>query len=195
MKIILNEVSIGQVASLARIPIMFRVERVLDVTRPEIDQAGFALSERTIPSPYLKDYDTIPGEGPTHWARHFDLSNWGFIQAQVAGCLVGGAVIAYRTAKVSLLEGREDLAVLWDIRVSPESRGQGIGSALFRAVEAWALARACRQLKVETQNINVPARRFYRHHGCTLKAVNRSAYPGLPGEIQLLWSKDISPAH
>ncbi len=195
MKFELGEAPIGKVASLARIPIAFRVEQVLDVTRTENGQGGFVLTARSIPTPYLKDYDAIPGEGPSQWARHFDLSHWGFIEARVAGRLVGGAVIAFRTANIIMLEGREDLAVLWDIRVSPDSRGRGIGSALFRAAEAWALANGCRQLKVETQNINLPACRFYEHHGCALKTVNRFAYPGFPEEIQLLWSKDISPAH
>jgi Acetyltransferase (GNAT) family len=33
--------------------------------------------------------------------------------------------------------GRDDVAVLWDIRVSPRERGGGIGSALFRAAGDW----------------------------------------------------------
>ena len=84
------------------------------------------------------------------------------------------------------------MAVLWDIRVSPEARGRGVGSALFAAAEAWAKARGCRELKVETQNVNVPACRFYMRQGCVLGAVNRRAYPGLPAEIQLLWYKDLT---
>lgn len=193
MKVELSEVPIREVATLARISIAFRVERILDVTRPGDAQDGFALSERPIPVPYLKDYDAIPGEGPTQWARHFDLSNWCFIQAWTGGRFVGGAVIAYRTAAITLLENRDDLCVLWDIRVSPDSRGQGIGSALFQAAETWATTKGCGQLKVETQNINVPACRFYKRHGCKLKTVNRFAYSGFPEEIQLLWSKDLSP--
>jgi GNAT superfamily N-acetyltransferase len=52
--------------------------------------------------------------------------------------------------------GRDDVAVLWDIRVSPRERGRGIGSALFRAAGDWARARGCRWFKIETQNVNVP---------------------------------------
>jgi hypothetical protein len=40
--------------------------------------------------------------------------------------------------------------------------------------------------------INVPACKFYQGHGFMLKAVNRFVYPELPGEIQLLWYKDLS---
>jgi GNAT superfamily N-acetyltransferase len=90
-----------------------------------------------------------------------------------------------------MLEGRSDLTVLWDIRVSPDVRGTGIGSRLVQSSEAWAISKGCRQLKVETQNINVPACAFYQAQGFILKAVDRFAYPELPGEIQLLWYKDL----
>lgn len=69
----------------------------------------------------------------------------------------GRATIAFNTPGLRLLEGRRDLSVLWDIRVAPDARGKGIGSALFERVEVWAKANGCCQLKVETQNINVRA--------------------------------------
>jgi ribosomal protein S18 acetylase RimI-like enzyme len=81
--------------------------------------------------------------------------------------------------------------VLWDIRVSPQERGAGIGSALFRAAGNWARARGCRHLEIETQNVNVPACRFYRKMGCTLGAIDRFAYSGQPAEVQLLWWKTL----
>jgi ribosomal protein S18 acetylase RimI-like enzyme len=90
-----------------------------------------------------------------------------------------------------MLEGRDDLAVLWDIRVSPEYRRHGIGAMLFGAAEAWARSRQCRELKVETQNINVPACKFYWRMGCKLEKVTHRAYPNLPDENQLLWYKRI----
>jgi len=55
--------------------------------------------------------------------------------------------------------------VLWDIRVSAAERGTGIGSALFRAAEDWARARGCGWLKIETQNVNAAACRFYQKMG------------------------------
>ena len=48
------------------------------------------------------------------------------------------------------------------------------------------------QLKIETQNTNVRACRFYERQGCQLRAIHRAAYPELPEEIQLLWYKDLS---
>jgi ribosomal protein S18 acetylase RimI-like enzyme len=100
-------------------------------------------------------------------------------------------VVAWSTPGVHLLDGRDDVAVLWDIRVSPAHRGTGVGSALFRAAESWAAARGCDWLKIETQNINVRACRFYRRMGCTLGAIDRFAYPELPDEVQLLWWKAV----
>jgi ribosomal protein S18 acetylase RimI-like enzyme len=91
-----------------------------------------------------------------------------------------------------MLAGRDDVAVLWDIRVSPRERGSGIGSALFRAAGDWASARGCRRFKIETQNVNVPACRFYQKMGCTLGAIDRFTYAGQPDEVQLLWWKTLT---
>jgi GNAT superfamily N-acetyltransferase len=156
--------------------------------------AGFDLVERLLTVPYTKDYDSLHGNHPTDWERLFDLSNWALLSAWRNGQRVGGAAIAFRSCGVHLLEERTDLAVLWDLRVSAGMRSQGIGSALFSAVERWASSRGCSQLKVETQNTNVGACRFYRSRGCTLGAVHRFAYPNLPDEVQLLWYKDLSVA-
>jgi ribosomal protein S18 acetylase RimI-like enzyme len=104
---------------------------------------------------------------------------------------VGGAVAAWNTPSVDMLEGRSDLAVLWDVRVDPEYRERGVGHCLFTAVTDWARTRGCRTLKVETQNINVPACRFYARQGCELRTIRSDAYPDLPDEVQLLWYKRL----
>lgn len=151
-------------AEYAAVSIAFEVRRVLDVEVIDGGLGGFALSERAVDVPYVKDYDADDG-GPARWRERFDLSHWGFLGARIDGRLVGGAAVAWDTPGVTMLEGRRDPAVLWDIRVAPEVRGTGVGAALFRAAEAWAAARGCRRLKVETQNINVPACRFLRAAG------------------------------
>src|SRR5713226_850463 len=153
MGIELREESITTVEELADVPIAFQVDRVFDVAARNNGSGEFVLSERRLDVPYVKDYDAIHGEGPTQWAKRFDVANWGLIGAYSDGGRVGGAVVAFNTEDVIVLEGRRDLAVVWDLRVSPRLRGQGVGSALFQAAEAWANARGCRELKVETQNI------------------------------------------
>jgi GNAT superfamily N-acetyltransferase len=177
------------VAEYALLPIAFRVDHVLDVTARA--DGGFALSARRLDNPYVKDYDAVDGEGPLTWARRFDVSNWTLFTARMAGSRVGGATVAFDTPGLTMLEGRRDLSVLWDIRVIPDARGKGIGSVLFKSVEAWSQMQRCRQLKVETQNINARACGFYARHGCQLRAVRRAAYPSRPEEIQLLWYKDL----
>jgi GNAT superfamily N-acetyltransferase len=189
MTIDVTEEPMTALAEYALLPIAFSVEQVLDVTARA--EGGFTMSARRLEVPYVKDYDAVDGEGPLHWSDRFDVSNWTLFTARVAGSRIGGATVAFDTPGVTMLEGRRDLSVLWDIRVAPNARGKGIGSALFERVEAWARARRCRQLKVETQNINVPACGFYLRQGCELRAVDHAAYPELPEEIQLLWYKDL----
>ena len=181
----------GGLAEHGRISIAFVVDRILEGILADGGLGGIGLSETPVATPYVKDYDAIDGEGPARWAGCFDISNWGMIGAYQDGVRVGGAVIALRTAGLHMLASRDDLAVLWDIRVAPGQRGSGAGSALFRAAEGWAAARGCRWLKAETQNVNVAACRFYRAMGCTLGAIDRFAYPGLPSETQLLWWKAL----
>src|SRR5262245_8090624 len=175
----------------ARVPIIFAIDSVLDVTSPDDGLGGYASSERRLDVPYEKDYDAIAGEGPLRWAQSFNLSNWALFMARRATRIVGGATVAFDTPGLTLLEGRRDLAVLWDIRVCPDARRQGVGSALFERVEEWAQLHSCRQLKIETQNTNVRACRFYERRGCELRAIRRAAYSEFPEEIQLLWYKDL----
>ncbi len=185
------EESTRRLSDVASIPIAFTVRRVLDVALQEEGFGGIVLRERTLAQPYEKDYDRIAGEGPLAWSSRFDVSSWGLLVARRESSWIGSAVLAYGTPEVTMLEGRMDLAVLWDIRVAPEFRGRGVGSRLFEAAERWAATRRCRQIKVETQNTNVPACRFYLRHGCRLGAINLRAYPALHEEAQLLWYKEL----
>ncbi len=176
----------------ARVPIAFEVGTVLDVVPAAGGLGGLLLVPRTLPAPYTKDYDADAASRPLGWPARFDVACWGFLAARVGGERVGGAaVVPPGAAGVELLEGRSDLAVLWDLRVAPAARGRGVGAALFRAAERWAAARGASRLKVETQNVNAAACRFYARRGCVLGAVHRFAYPDLPHEAQLLWYKSL----
>lgn len=174
----------------AQVSIEFHVREVLDVVAPQQGLEGLSLRVRTVDTPYTKDYDAL--NHPTQWPERFDMSRWGILAAIKNGLRIGGAVVAWDTEGVDLLAGRRDMAVLWDLRIAPVERGKGIGARLFRAVEDWALARDVRWLKVETQNVNVPASRFYASQGCILGSIDRFAYPTLPEETQLCWYKDLS---
>lgn len=175
----------------ARIPVAFEVRTVLELSVRDGGLGGFAFCETPVSPHFVKDYDAIPGNHPADWEKRFDLSNWGLLVAQEDDRFVGGAVIADYARDARTFEGRRDLAVLWDLRVHPRHRRRGLGSTLFAAVERWAIARGCPRLRIETQNVNVPACRFYAKQGCTLGAVHRFAYPEFPEEVQLLWYKDL----
>lgn len=176
------------------ISISFQVESVLEVNPLEGGLGGMALDERIVDHPYIKDYDAIKGEGPSRWLTEFDLTNWGLLAAYVEGRRIGGAVIAHNTADVDLLERRTDLAALWDLRVEPAMRRSGVGRSLFAAAEDWARERQCTELQIETQNVNVPACRFYLSMNCALRSIDRLAYPDLPDEARLLWIKELLKA-
>ncbi len=199
-------VTSGTLAAHGSISIAFEVNRVLQVMLADGGLGGIsltetalsetalsetALSETTGADPYVKDYDASEGEGPARWAKRFDLSNWGLLTAWHDGTRVGGAVIAFRTPDLYMLEGRDDVAMLWDLRVASERRGAGFGSALFGAVEDWAADRGAGWLKIETQNVNTAACRFYVKLGCVLGGIDRFAYPDLPEEVRLLWWKRL----
>lgn len=174
----------------ARVPIAFVVRSVVEA-RPSAASTDFVLAERPLSMPYTKDYDALPNNGPLDWPKRFDIVSWGFFAARLNGARVGGAAIAFPGSGIDMFERRDDLALLWDLRVMPEARGKGVGSALLAAVETWARERNARWLEVETQNINVPACRFYARHGFALRAANATAYPGLTDEVQFLWGKAI----
>lgn len=185
-------VTVTALEEYATVSIAFVVDRILQVTVADGGLGGLQLTETAVTDPYLKDNDALAGAAPLRWAERFDTSNWGLICGRRDGSMVGGAAIAFNTPDVCMLGGRDDIAVLWDIRVSPGERGTGVGSALFQAAADWAAVRGCGWLKIETQNVNAAACRFYHKMGCTLGAIDMFAYPELPGEVQLLWWKALA---
>jgi GNAT superfamily N-acetyltransferase len=193
MPVRLVRVSSGELHRYARVPIRFTVSSRLRIDLVEGGLGGLRLVEEPVDPPYEKDYDTSPDDidRPPQWPQRFDTSQWAFWLAEdAAGEPTGAATVAYRTPDVNMLEGRDDLAVLWDLRVDPDRRGEGIGTALFRRSVEWAIEQGCIQLKVETQNTSVAACRFYAAMGCELGAIHRYAYaaqPEVAHEAMLLW--------
>jgi GNAT superfamily N-acetyltransferase len=168
------------------VSIAFTVRERL-VVAPDAGLGGLPPAPRAGERAVRKDYDALPGNAPTDWATQWDVGRWGILSAWLGDERAGGAVVAWDTPGLAMLADRSDLAALWDLRVAPARRGQGVGAALFAAAARWAAARGARWLVVETQTVNVAACRFYARHGCVLGAVHRFAYATLPDETQLLW--------
>lgn len=187
MKCEIREDSINVLPEYERIPIAFDVLSILEVRIIDQGLSGMFFSERRLPEPFVKDYDSLEKCRPTSWARRWDLSNWGLLSAFVQGRRVAGCVIAFGIESNFEQNGPE----LWDIRVVPEFRNKGIGSLLFHAAVDWAEAREWHYLRIETQNINVGACRFYAKHGCELWSIDRFAYHEFPDEIKLVWRKAL----
>ena len=173
----------------AQIPSTFTISRKFEVYELQGGLGGIALKERLVTPPREKDYDSFGA--PSTLAEMWDLSHWGMIFAFAEGIRVGGCLIAYDTEGVTMLEGRKDITVLWDIRVAPTYRRQGIATRLFTAAVEWSRERHCVAMKIETQNNNVAACRFYAGQSCFLKEIKRFAYSDLPDETQLIWCKSL----
>ena len=172
----------------AEVSIAFTVASKMIAKPKHTENGGWSLREVPVDPPYVKDYDD--GEPPTRWLR-WDTSHWRIVSAFVNNKRVGGALVASRTPGSDFLEGRNDLAALWDIRVAPEWRGKGIGTQLFHRVMGYAKSLGCVELKIETQDVNVGACMFYAKQGCRLTDVIPDAYPGWPGETELIWRIEV----
>ena len=187
MTIEIIEQSPDSLREYGRIPISFTVDSRYRVEAVDRGLGGWRLTEERVDPPYVKDYDDEIGERPSG-GRGGGTCRTGFFLAAVdGGEWVGAAAVARDTPGAHMLEGRTDLAVLWDIRVHPDRRRKGVGSLLFRRAVEWARASGCRYLKIETQNINVRACRFYASQGCHLRAIHHGVNDDYPDEVQLLW--------
>ena len=191
MKIQIREERPEALSAYSQIPIAFLVESRFRVELVEGGLGGFTLIEEKLPTPYTKDYDADPNEGPSNWAKQWDLSRWGIFSAFADGERLGGVVIAFDMQGIDFVSNRQAEAVVWDIRIKPAVRGQGVGGQLMERAMAWAGARGCAVLKAETQNVNVPACRFYACQGYALEAIRRHAYVSYPEEVQLIWQREL----
>jgi GNAT superfamily N-acetyltransferase len=184
------EESVNELTEYEKVPIAFNVKSRFLVVPIQKGLGGLKFIEEPV-VPYVKDYDAFESERPSQWHKRFDISHWGIFSAFNGAHRIGGMAVAWKTSEVEMLEGRADLACLWDLRVHPNYRSKGVGRQLFNRAVVWARERQCRQLKVETQNINVPACRFYARQGCELRGINKYAYGEALDEIQLLWYLDL----
>jgi ribosomal protein S18 acetylase RimI-like enzyme len=190
MDLEIAEVDASRLVEYAAVPSTYRVTQRL-VRLPSTSHVLESLSVESVATPYDKDYDAPPGMPPMSWSTHFDLRPWGLLIARRSGRAIGAAAIAPSIAVMPEVQWTEPTTVLWDLRVAPEHRREGIGAALFRAAERWALRNAYGAIAVETQDVNVTAARFYEAMGCALLSFEPSAYPDVPGEARLVYGRPL----
>jgi GNAT superfamily N-acetyltransferase len=175
----------GEVSIALQVKTEFKIELLLN------GLGGMIFKEVAVEKPYCLDYDADKGEGPDRWLKMWNLENWRIISAYEGNKRIGGAVLAFNTPGVNMLEGRDDIAVVWDIRIDAAHRDKGVGTAIFKKCIEWSKQRGCKRIKVETQNINVNACKFYMKQGASIGSVDRYAYKDKPGVTQLIWNIEI----
>lgn len=174
-----------------KIPMRVPVKSIYRLEKVNRGLGGILLRETPVP-PYVKDlgaYDVA-----REYEQQFDISNWSFFAAFDRDQPVGASTLVCRTPGVHMLDGRDDLCVLWDIRVADSHKRQGIGQMLFDAGTAWARTEGFFQMKIECQNNNVPACHFYHKQGAVLSEINEYAYYGdkeIQDEVQMIWYLDL----
>lgn len=97
------------------------------------------------------------------------------LTARLGRLLAGGQVLAVLSGEpavaVALLTLRPNIwydgpvALLDELYVAAEHRGQGLGSALLKAAEAAVRARGAELLEINVDAADAGARRFYERHG------------------------------
>ena len=187
----IEEETMAVLGEYAKVSIAFTVESKYVAVPVGGADGGWTLSEALVEPAWIKDYDG--GEPPTRWLR-WNTTNWRIFSAfsgEVNG-LAGQSLFTIRRSWISLRDGRE-LAALWDLRVAPEWRGRGVGTMLYKRVVRYAKSVGCVELKIETQDVNVPACDFYAKQGCHLVNVIPNAYPGWPDEVEFDWMLEIEP--
>ena len=175
------------------IPMRVNVKSYYKIEKINRGLGGFTLVETPVEQPYIKDFCLGDDETVTRWER-FDLSKWAFFMAFDGENPVGAATVASRDKQVNMLSGRNDLAVLWDIRVDETYKHQGVGQALFDMAVNWSREQGLVQMKIECQNNNVPAVNFYHKQGAVLSIIDEYAYynePEYRHETEFIWFLDL----
>ena len=186
-KIRYAEIDIDLLNEYDKIPFYYETTKKYNLIKINNGLGGIRMELVDVPL-FHKDF----GTRTSRWKQLFDLKNWKFFVAyNDDNKMIAGCTIASRTDNCIMLEGRNDLAVLWDIRVSDEYKHKGIGHKLFNMALEYAKKNGFKQLKVECQNTNPAAVNFYHKQGMSLCAINEYAYLDCPDEAQLLWYLDL----
>lgn len=186
-EIVYKELNIEKLEEYGNIPFYYKTTKRYELKKINNGLGGIILELKDIPE-FYKDF----GTRVDHWKEIFDLSNWKFFVAYNSeGKMIAGCTLATKTNNCNMLEKKDDLAVLWDIRVSNEYKHMGIGQKLFDMAKECAKENGFTKLKVECQNTNPAAVNFYHKQGMVLSVINEYAYPEYPEEVQLLWYLDL----
>jgi ribosomal protein S18 acetylase RimI-like enzyme len=136
--------------------ISFATDAICDVKR---ESRGFSIVERPVNPPLRKNYSVD--------SRELESASAAMV-AEIGDAIVGVASVKY--------EVWNRRAVVSHLYVDAAARGRGVGSRLLQELRSRARGLGARTLFVETQNVNLPAVRFYERCGFTLVGLDTSLY-------------------
>jgi GNAT superfamily N-acetyltransferase len=182
----IKQISSKDMEDYSKIPISFEVKSILHVSHINQGLGGIQLIEQNCTT-YVKNYDEIDEVHPLNWSKFFNLEEWGIFVIHYNDIYIGGATVTPPMSK------DKKVAVLWDLRIHPDFRGQGLGKDLLKVVYNWVNSNNYSRLIVETQNINVSACKFYSKMGFILGTIDINGYYNseVAHETKLLWYLDF----
>ena len=152
------------------------------IYRPVQADLTFRLEAESVAPPLRKRYPFAPADAEER--RTWDV-------AAIAED-ADGAAAGFAAAQSETWNRRVTLQHLY---VAPAFRRQGVGTRLLAAVDAFARSIEARCLWLETQNVNVPAIRFYRRCGFTFCGFDSALYDPRHApetEIALFFARPIA---
>lgn len=178
-----------------KVPMVVHIKSKFVPKKIDRGLGGFIFEEVPVEE-YSKDFTRF--EKAMDYEKHFNISGWAFFMAFDEDEPIGAVTVCARDSSCEMLDKRDDICVLWDIRVADGYKHLGIGQHLFDMVRVWAMEEGFSQIKIECQNTNIPACRFYHKQGAKLCRIDEYAYyseyyneKDIRDEIGLIWYLDL----
>ena len=151
------------------VPISFTVDSRYRVDAVDGGLGGWRLTEERVEPPYVKDYDEYGRRAAYPVAEAMGHLPLGVFAAVDEGVRIGGAVVAWNTPGADMLEGRDDLAVLWDLRVHPDRPPPGPPARVCSAAPpSGREGRGAGASRSRPRTSTCGACKFYAGQGCYL---------------------------
>ena len=173
------------------VPMVVHVKTVLIPRHLDNGLGGIIFDEVAV-EPYIRN---IAYQNASGYKKDFDISNWAFFMAFDEDKPVGAVTAVSKTKDIGMLDKRDDLCVLWDIRIDDAYKGMGVGTKLFNMVKDWSRNNNLKQIKIECQTNNVPACKFYAKQGAVLRKYDEytclNFHDVREHEIEVIWYLDL----
>ena len=98
---------------------------------------------------------------------------------------------AYAEGNWAAAAAPEEVMVLHTLVVDPGWSGKGIAHAFVQFYEEYARSQGCCELRMDTSEINTPARAMYRKHRFTEIGIAKSELSGIPDVSLVMLEKYI----